>query len=99
MYTTAYNFQGLNYELKLHVYMYNTTQGCAFMRTLYTHMDVTNTADMISKELGAHKEMVAELRKQLVEKENELQVYILYMYMYMYMLMCMCVCMYMYMYV
>ena len=58
-----------------------------------------NTADIISKELGAHKEMVAELRKQLVEKENELQVYILYMYMYMYMLMCMCVCMYMYMYV
>ena len=30
--------------------------------------------DVVGKELAAHKEMVAELRKQLVEKENELQV-------------------------
>ena len=29
---------------------------------------------VVSKELAAHKEMVAELRKQLAEKENELQV-------------------------
>ena len=30
---------------------------------------------VVVKELAAHKEMVAELRKQLGEKENELQVY------------------------
>lgn len=30
--------------------------------------------DVVSKELAAHKEVVAELRKQLVEKEKELQV-------------------------
>ena len=29
---------------------------------------------MLRKELTAHKEMVSELRKQLVEKENEFQV-------------------------
>ena len=42
---------------------------------------------MVSKELAAHKEMVGELRKQLVEKENELQVHIqciycIFMFMY-----------------
>ena len=30
---------------------------------------------MLSRELAAHKEMVTELRKQLAEKENELQVF------------------------
>ena len=30
--------------------------------------------DVTSKELAAHKEMVAELRSQLDEKENEFQV-------------------------
>jgi hypothetical protein len=40
---------------------------------------------VVSKELAAHKEMVAELRKQLVEKENELQVHCT----------CTCTCMHM----
>lgn len=30
--------------------------------------------DVVSKELAAHKEVVTELRQQLVEKEKELQV-------------------------
>lgn len=32
-------------------------------------------AEIMQKELAAHKEMVAELRAQLVEKDTELQVY------------------------
>lgn len=37
-------------------------------------IDHTPTLEIIQKELAAHKEMVAELRDQLKEKEAEFQV-------------------------
>ena len=42
--------------------------------TCVLHIGLCIEMDVVGKELAAHKEMVAELRKQLVEKENELQV-------------------------
>ena len=48
--------------------MYTAVSTCVLYIGLCIEMDV------VGKELAAHKEMVAELRKQLVEKENELQV-------------------------
>ena len=48
---------------------------------------------VVIKELAAHKEMVAELRKQLGEKENELQVYRSW---YIHVYTCMCMCIYIY---
>ncbi len=44
------------------------------MYVSHINPSVTSALEMVQKELAAHKEMVAELRGQLTEKEFEFQV-------------------------
>ena len=53
------------------MYMYVHT--CTYNMLIMYKCTCTDV-DVTSKELAAHKEMVAELRSQLAEKENEFQV-------------------------
>ena len=44
------------------------------------HVHVAASVEILQKEVAVHKEMVAELRTQLAEKEQEFQVSYMYMY-------------------